>query len=407
MCRQSGNLFRPNLFILMKHSDFKRTVIVVLVGIMALAGTARDGDKWLGSGEFNLVCPTYKGYTPEFSFQLTASRQINDYMGLGIGLGIQECFNFKTAPTIPIFARFHAEEYGRKWSPFLDFDLGYGLNTENFDAGHLILNPTVGIRYGSVAIGVGYRGTKIFKGNSDFFSSVNVRLAYYFGYHRSDSEFVRFLKRLEFGIDLGVRIPMGCRINEEHSEEVGNAMREASIKQHYPIGGDLNLSLMYPVTENLSTGIMIGLGVAHQTTTHKQSTIYLGENNGDYDYMEKDSNDATMIPIALSGKYRFREVMIADRFYPFARLDIGFAINDTYWDDETKTSFYWSPTVGMAMDVVAGKHSVELGLGYVPQCVERTSYIYNSGSNQFDYAQDPDNLSRTLGGLRISLGYTF
>ena len=422
MCRQSGSLFRPNLFILMKHSDFfslKGLVAAACVAasLNAVAQEQGSNDKWRGSVEFNPVFYTVKGATPGFDINLTATRKISDYVSAGFGIGVVESFNFSGAPTIPLFVRAHAEDFSKQWSPYFDFDFGYGLNTDDIGLGGLIINPTVGLRYGPVGIGVGYYGTKILKEGYKMGNAVNVRLSYYFGYHRSNSAFIRALRKLEFGIDLGVRFPFGGKVDETASSPytgfgapVGTVF-EATATNKFTVAGDINLSLLYPVNSNLSVGIMAGFGLAPRKEKTTSALVYpqeyLDRNPGSdkgWTTERKTTDYRTMIPIALRGKYRFRQISVADRFYPFAALDLGVAIvPDTYY--ASGSFFYWSPTVGLALDVADGHHSVELGLSYVPQKVQKNNYRYSDG--HFVEVWEREEPTTTLGGLRISLGYTF
>lgn len=419
----------------MKHSDFfslrgLAAVVCVAAGLNVLAQEQKPGDKWRGSVEFNPVFYTVKGATPGFDINLTATRKINDYVSAGFGVGVMESFNFSGAPTIPLFVRAHAEDFSKQWSPYFDFDFGYGLNTDDIGLGALIINPTVGLRYGPVGIGVGYYGSKILKEGYKMGNAVNVRLSYYFGYHRSNSAFIRALRKLEFGVDLGVRFPWGGKVDETASSPYpglgapAGTTYEATVTNRFTVAGDVNLSLLYPVNNNLSVGIMAGFGLAprkeKKITTVVYPQEYLDRNPGSEESTSewKNTDYRTMIPIALRGKYRFRQISVVDRFYPFAALDLGVAITpDTYGD--SGSFFYWSPTVGLALDVADGRHSVELGLSYVPQKVQKNNYVYNpqygnfiesAGStlyNPMTYTWEDVEPTTTLGGLRISIGYTF
>lgn len=117
---------------------FKRGVITAFLPILGLSLMSQTVDKWHGTVEFDPVIYTQKGADAGFNLKMTATRHISDYMGIGFGLGVNESFNFGTAPSIPIFARIHAEDYSRHATPFFDMDLGYNLNTDNFDYGGIL-----------------------------------------------------------------------------------------------------------------------------------------------------------------------------------------------------------------------------------------------------------------------------
>lgn len=422
--RLPGNFIRrkPNTNQIMLHSKFLRAISLAVIASIAGQSYGQGNDKWHGSIEFNPLFHTYKGATPGFDINLTATRNINDYIALGFGVGITESFKFEGAPGIPLFARVHAEDYSKNWTPFFDFDFGYSINTNDFGSGSLIFNPTVGIRYGAFGIGVGYYGSKVLKDGYDMAHAVNVRLAYYFGYHKSNSQFARALRKLEFGIDLGARFPIGGSKKESYEHEVstyGNVWAHNTTSAHgrYTTGGDINLSLLYPVNDQLSLGIMAGIGAIGMKSTTKfkleQTELWTQHNPhkslNETDKVE-DSDIRTMIPIALRGKYRFRQIKIANKFYPFASMDIGMALNPDNSSEEY-SAFYWSPTVGLALDVAGGKHSLELGVSYVPQCVDTFDYNLIQNNAYFGsyckYHEIYNYKSQTIGSLRIALGYTF
>lgn len=418
----SGVKYHP-----MKHSVFfnGRVLAIGIIASMGLQLSAQT-DKWRGSVEFEPVFETAKGATHSFNVKLTASRQILDYVGLGFGIGLGESFNFSSNPSIPIFVRAHAEDFAKQWTPYFDFALGYTVNTADFGSGAFVINPTVGVRYDCVSIGLGYYGSKILKTGYGMGSAINLRLAYHFGYHRSNSALARALRKLEFAVDLGVRFPMGgstkASVDEliaySYDNDVIVAHNNASFNGHYSTGGDINLALLYPVNDNLSVGLMAGVGLIGKKQSEKYHVTpteagllhtQMSPEGFGLDFGES-SDVRAMIPIALRGKYRFRQVCIADRFYPFASLDLGVAINpDT---DGGTSAFYWSPTVGLAFDVAGGRHSVELGLSYVPQCVEKFSYTEKIEraywGSYTTFTRDYNNeTTQTIGTFRIALGYTF
>lgn len=84
----------------------------------------------------------------------------------------------------------------------------------------MIINPTIGVRYGAFSLGVGYYGYKPNKNGVKISNSVNIRIGYNFGYHYSKSPFAEALRDLEFSIDLGSRFPLGGGVDYYNKEDL-------------------------------------------------------------------------------------------------------------------------------------------------------------------------------------------
>lgn len=291
-------------------------------------------------------------------------------------------------------------------------DIGYGLNTDDIGNGSLLINPTVGFKYGAFSLGVGYYGSKGFNSGAKMMSAINIRLGYNFGYHRSTSPFANALRKLEFSIDFGARMPLGANTSG-YTEDVktlttvwgetwNSYESKLSWQSKYSIAPDVTMALLYPVTEKFYVGAMAGLNLIINKSEAKDYTIYYSqpgvvkwegtELSDHYD----ETTTQTSARVGLRMKYKVKEITLAKRFYPFAQLDLGYDIN---WSSDP--GFFYSPAVGISMDVAGGRHSVDLGVSYVTQKVEDRHFVRYDNHNDWEYDY------KNAGALRISLGYTF
>lgn len=115
-----------------------------------------------------------------FNFQGGIAAKVHPNIGLGVGVGITEKWNFDVAPLIPIFGR--AEFSGKigGLNPFFSFDVGYELNTQNTDHGAVLVNPMIGLKFGSWYGGIGYLGHCWTQGGSGTTSCFNMKIGYNF-----------------------------------------------------------------------------------------------------------------------------------------------------------------------------------------------------------------------------------
>lgn len=396
--------------------------LIVTVITSSLSVNAQSTDAWRGSVEVNPIFSTVEGVDPSFNVNFAFTRKVSDYFSIGAGLGVNESFDFSTSPTIPVFARFNAESFSRKLSPFVTLDVGYGMNTDNFDYSGLIINPTVGVRFGAFSLGVGYYGFKSFKEGVKMSSSINVRLGYTFGFHRSNSAFARAMRKLEFTIDLGARFPLGGgvdfhkvdedRLTTSGGEEWVDKRKIYDINARYNVSPDITLSLLYPATDNFYVGLMAGVNILFSSENSSWVSTYFDSPYDDegktyeHDFVNSnvESDTKSSAQFGARMKYKFKELTFGKRFYPYAQLDLGYNID---WDLEDSSSFYYSPTVGISMDVAGGKHSLNLGVSYVPQ------KLWSSGDSSQVTIDHNDNVIFEEGGyknkasLKVSIGYSF
>lgn len=115
-----------------------------------------------------------------FNVQAGITESVHPNFNIGAGVGITEQWNFNNGPLIPIFIR--GDVHGRLGSlnPFFSLDVGYAINTENTKWGAVVVNPMVGLNFGSWYGGIGYEAlcwTPKYSGSTSCF---NMKLGYRF-----------------------------------------------------------------------------------------------------------------------------------------------------------------------------------------------------------------------------------
>lgn len=333
---------------------------------------------WMGSVEFDpatfSVDKGAKGCS--FSMRITATHQIMDYLSGGFGVSLDQNWNFQTAPSLNIFGRLHAEDFRRKFSPFVELDMGYDQSFQDVDVRSFMFNPTVGVRYGHFGFGVGYLGHAA---NGGVGSAINIRLAYYFGYHKTagSEKFAKFMRDMKWGVGLKALIPFG------NGKVISNEAQVTS-----SIGGGLELSGLYPFSNKFSAGLMLGFDVLNVNVKEP------ADRHSPVDFWEYSENYFSIIA-ALRGRYDITQAEFSKlNLHPYVSLDLGLSSN--LIADEWHESFYYSPTVGLAMPVKNNTQSVDLGIGIAPAYMDKNGgrYIGEKGFHG-------------VPGLKISLGYTF
>ncbi len=340
----------------MRKSNQFTAISFFLLAMMLVPSIGKAEDTWRGMATFDPVSIPVGRQTASFGAQIGAYRNVHDYVMAGFGVGITEVWNFKSRPALPLFVGLHAEDFSESFTPTFDFQFGYSFNTKSFDYSTLYINPMVGVRFNRIGLSVGYLGGIAPQlEHSKWSSSINIRLAYYFGYHATRMS--RSLSHLSFMAEASLDMPLGAKKN---NVSLG-------------VGGGLNIGLMWNATDEFEMGPIAGFHPMHTT-----------EEFDDF----KDSYSDMWALFALRGRYRFRDVSVGDKLYPWAQLDLGYAGGGDYM----MSSFYWSPAVGVSYDVRDGKSSIDLGLGFNTFKVKSGAY----GDDDF-----------SAGCLRISLGYSF
>ena len=151
----------------------KKILLTLVMGVIAASASAIT--------PFVEFQPVQAGehYTA-FNFQGGIKGNVHQFVALGAGIGVTEKWNFDVAPLIPIFGRVEVSGPLGKLKPFLSFDVGYELNTQNTDYGAVLVNPMVGLKFGRWYGGVGYLGHCWTQGHSGTTSCFNMKIGYTF-----------------------------------------------------------------------------------------------------------------------------------------------------------------------------------------------------------------------------------
>jgi len=115
-----------------------------------------------------------------FNFQGGITGKVHPHIRLGVGVGITEKWNFDSAPLIPIFARAQFETTISRLKPFVSFDVGYEINTDNTHWGAVLVNPMVGLQFGRWYGGIGYLAHCWTPSGSGTTSCFNMKIGYNF-----------------------------------------------------------------------------------------------------------------------------------------------------------------------------------------------------------------------------------
>lgn len=118
--------------------------------------------------------------TTMFNVQGGIRQEMMPNLGLSVGAGITEQWNFTTSPFIPIFVRGDYYIPTGSFKPFVSFDLGYAINTNKNSVGAVLVNPMVGLDFGKIYAAIGYDAycwTAKGAGSSSMF---NLKLGYKF-----------------------------------------------------------------------------------------------------------------------------------------------------------------------------------------------------------------------------------
>lgn len=300
--------------------------------------------------EFSPIFPTAKGADAVFNLKFGLTKQVDQYISIGASIGVSESSKFGT-PSMPVLLRGHLEGKGEVFSPFFNLDAGYNVNFEDFGHGSVIVNPSVGIAYKGITFAIGYyAGIATYSlpnGVSNISNAVNLTLGYRFGSGGGTSS---FFKSMRFYANMGAAFAL-----DEYSEVI--------------VGPSVNVALMGKLSDNFTLGPTIGF------------TMW-------WDSRAEFFEDK-LLSYALRGRYDFNQVRIGSRIHPYLQMDLGGATDLN--DENSKTIFYYAPSVGLSLDVRGGRNCIDLGITYAPTVLEGSSYLS----------------LETKSSLRLGLGYRF
>jgi hypothetical protein len=335
--------------------------IVAAMSLTMPGKTVAQEKNWYSTVNFDPAdINTAENSLTEFQLGISTYRKMNSYVGAGFGVALQENWKFKSGLSFPIFATIHAEQFGAEFTPTFDFRVGYTLNTYKIGNSAVFINPTIGMRYQQFGFGVGYIGSMGMNEGATWASAINFRFNYYFG--AQEKAFSEAMRKFNFGVEVTGEIYGGTYSTQSRG------IRFAS-------GYGINASLLYPISDNFELGPMVGIHVV----------------NGEY--QSSGSFNTAWMPIALRGRYNVRQAQFCNKFYPWARLDLGAGIGLS--SEEVKDGFYYAPMVGLSMDLKGGEHSLDLGLGYM----SLNKYVCD------DIRRTES--SESVGSFQIMVGYTF
>lgn len=115
-----------------------------------------------------------------FNVQGGVREEMLSNLGLSAGAGITQEWNFESSPLIPIFVRGDYQFNTGGIKPFVSFDLGYAINTNDTDHGAVVVNPMVGVNFGKVYAGIGYQALCWTAKHADASSMFNLKIGYEF-----------------------------------------------------------------------------------------------------------------------------------------------------------------------------------------------------------------------------------
>lgn len=284
--------------------------------------------------------------------------KVNDNFSFGGGIGFREKFKFNSG-SLPIFVRVQAEGNNGNIIPYGSLDLGYEISLSDVDnASGIIINPTIGLKFGAFSLGVGYYGTVNASGGSGGISSnINLRLGYTFGLKKSNSPFAKAMRKLEFPIELNYNIPLGVRTANNP---------DANVYNKFTPSFGFNASALYPVTEELYVGPTIG---------YNSCKCEIEDHDG-------ESWDETNFSFAAKGRYKPNNMKIMSVLQPFATVDLGLEM--------FYMQLHYAAQIGISYEL-KNSHSLDLGVGY--------QRMYSDSNYEHD--------TKGYNAMKISLGYTF
>lgn len=353
-----------------------KKIFTLLIGFSLLAAVTEAQEKKRETFiEFQPIFSTVEGGVHSFAVQGGILRGINDLFSVGAGFGIGESFHFDTNPFVPIFARAHVEKTFGEITPFASFDMGYSLNTEDFAMGWVLFNPTVGVRFRQVYLGLGYQAQVMTQSGGGTNHTVNLRLGYYFG-QKAKQNAKAFFRRTYFELEAGYGIGLCSGPSYED-----NRWQNEEFQMTYGSNAFLHVLWAYGIDENWSVGIGTGGEVFYDSYKNiDEHKVYVS------------------MPLFVRGKYTFFDEEASVR--PFVALDLGYllALDGHQHDYGSEQKRYRSGLIAEPQVGVIFKNKYSLSLGYHPDSISVPCY-----GESFEHSSKQVNAS----SLRIHLGVRF
>lgn len=297
----------------------RKLFLFAAMAMMTIAASAqKSGSTFL---EFQTDFATASGVKPSIGLKGGFLTSIDTNVRLGAGLGIAEGTEFKYAPSMPLFGRAEFLFSGTNVRPFIDVDLGYSLNFEDFESGSVFLNPVVGVNFNKYYIGVGYMGATTLTENSVWTNSISLRLGMRFE-GDTRSAFSNFFKRTTFGVEGVAGKHFGSTPNYDgyYSDNLTVLLASAHI--------------MYNINEHWAAGIGANLG----RSTYTEHYNSMDPDNVPYDgYFE----------VFARGEYTFDE--IKQDIKPYVNADFGFTTLGTMLSPQVGVKYKDHIRVGLAL----------------------------------------------------------
>lgn len=338
----------------------KKIFLFVIASVWALGMSAQKDVK--GTTEFGINLGydfgLQSGGGGFFSLQPEFGKHFSNqlYLGVGTGAYVDDKFN---SVSIPAFVRAQIDFPMKGITPYISLQGGYDFFTSGEGTGWGRINPSIGVKVPvgknvDFNFGFGYTRTIMDGGGMDmlgFKAGLN--------FNSNGSGFSKFLKSLDYSIELEAHTPMTVTAQESDATNKNKCTNM--------IGARFSALAPLPV-QNLYAGLSVGVG-----RYTEKDTWYT--NDGRHSNYEESN---IYINAMARVKYKAKQIAIADRVYPFAQVDAGV---DAMYD----AIFSVQPAVGVSI-ATTGDHSIDVSLGYA--------------TKRLDYEQNK-------GCMRIAVGYTF
>ena len=336
----------------------KGTMVVALSALLlsSFANAQDVNRKWNAFIELQPIFSTADGASHALNLQVGALKHINDNFLIGGSVGVAESFDFDVNPSIPILLRAQAEHNFSGISPFISLDMGYSLNTEDFEYGSVVVNPTVGVRYSNFYIGVGYYAAIPTKSGLKTGNNINLKVGYMFGDGSGDG-LKRFIKRTHVDIELGAAYGFSTYSPLELGRDFAEGDNEDD--HNHRVGSNVfaNVIWGYDIDEHW----MVGIGTGVRLYMNKLDKCF---NNKQYDY-DYETNRFTAkqiddgietipcVPLYVRGKYTFLNENV--NFRPYVAVDLGYQFGTSM-----ESCMLFEPQVGVKF----GRFNFGIGLSY-------------------------------------------